>query len=156
VPRARERVLGAASLLASAQTEPGDPPVRADIATSWRRCQLVGVAANGEDVPYNPEFDWPSRLLRAAAPLIGRLAEPLTDSPGTIILADSEAPRSVQPPGPTSRTREAAGRTLVPRRPARETTPWTCGCGSAGPRVRGSLFTWAMYGNATRIEYYVR
>ena len=89
--RARERVLGAASLLASPQTGPGDPPVRADIATSWRRCQLVGVAANGEDVPYNPEFDRPSRLLRAAAPVIGRLAEQLTDSPGTIILADSEA-----------------------------------------------------------------
>ena len=68
-----------------------EPHVRADIATSWRRCQLIGVAANGEDVPYNPEFDRPSRLLRAAAPVIDRLAEQLTDSPATIVLADSEA-----------------------------------------------------------------
>ena len=60
----REHVLGdAASLLASPETEPIDPHVRAGIATSWRRCQLVGVAANGEDAPYNPDFDRPSRLL---------------------------------------------------------------------------------------------
>lgn len=90
--RAREHVLGdAASLLMSPETEPVDPRVRADIATSWRRCQLIGVAAAGEDVPYNPEFDRPGRLLRAATPVIDRLAEQLMDSPATIMLADSEA-----------------------------------------------------------------
>jgi transcriptional regulator of acetoin/glycerol metabolism len=90
--RVREHVLGdAASLLTPPERESMEPHVRADIATSWRRCQLIGVAASGEDVPYNPEFDRPSRLLRAAAPVIDRLAEQLADSPASIILADSEA-----------------------------------------------------------------
>lgn len=90
--RAREHVLGdAASRLASPYTEPNGPRVRPDIATSWRRCQLSGVAINGEDVPYNPELEGSSRLLRAAAPVIDRLAVLLTDCPATIILANSEA-----------------------------------------------------------------
>jgi sigma-54 dependent transcriptional regulator, acetoin dehydrogenase operon transcriptional activator AcoR len=90
--RAREHVLGdAASRLGSPDTEPNGPRVRPDIATSWRRCQLSGVAINGEDVPYNPELEGSSRLLRAAAPVIDRLAEQLTDCPATIILANSEA-----------------------------------------------------------------
>ena len=55
--RVQEHVLGdAASLLTPPETESMEPHGRADIATSWRRCQLIGVAANGEDVPYNPEF----------------------------------------------------------------------------------------------------
>lgn len=90
--RAREHALGdAAAAMASVTEQPTDPHVRADIATSWRRCQMIGVAASGEDVPYEPEFDRPSRLLRAAEPVIDRLAEQLTESPATIMLADSEA-----------------------------------------------------------------
>jgi len=90
--RARERVLSdAASLTTEPDEQPPDLDVRADIASSWRRCQLIGVAASSDDVPYNPEFDRPSRLLRAAAPVIDRLAEQLMGGPATIILADSEA-----------------------------------------------------------------
>lgn len=90
--RTRDDILGdAATLLTGNQSESVDPRVRADIATSWRRCHLIGVKATSDDVPYEGEFDRPSRLLRAAAPVIDRLADQLTDSPATIMLADAEA-----------------------------------------------------------------
>lgn len=64
---------------------------RDEIVSSWRRCKLVGVAHAGEDVPYQPDFERPNRLLRAAGPVIDRLAEQLLGSPISILLADSEA-----------------------------------------------------------------
>lgn len=65
--------------------------VRQEIISSWRRCQVVGVAAQSEDVPYRPEFERPNRLLRAAGPVIDRLAEQMEGGPVSILLADSEA-----------------------------------------------------------------
>ncbi len=89
--RVREHVLGdAANLLTAPDAQPADPRIRADILTSWRRCQLMGVGASSEEVPYDPEFDRPSRLWRAAAPVMDRLAEQVMDGPATIMLADSE------------------------------------------------------------------
>jgi transcriptional regulator of acetoin/glycerol metabolism len=82
----RERVLGGG--LAG---EPDPAEIRADIASSWRRCQLIGMEPTADEVPYNPEFDRPNRLLRAATPVLDRLAEQLLGGPATIILADSEA-----------------------------------------------------------------
>lgn len=64
---------------------------RPEILTSWRRCQLVGLAPTGEEAPYRPEFERPVRLLRAAGPVIDRLADQLEDSPVSIVLADTEA-----------------------------------------------------------------
>ncbi|MFI5801073.1 sigma-54-dependent Fis family transcriptional regulator [Streptomyces sp. NPDC051677] len=89
----RERMLGDPSTL---HAQPGEDHqdiahVRADIVSSWRRSHLVGVAPSGVEVPYNPEFDRPSRLIRAAAPVLDRLAEQLLGGPAAIILADSEA-----------------------------------------------------------------
>ena len=46
---------------------------------------------SGEDVPYQAEFERPNRLLRAADPVIGRLADQIDDGPATILLADSDA-----------------------------------------------------------------
>ncbi|WP_344018374.1 sigma-54-dependent Fis family transcriptional regulator [Pseudonocardia kongjuensis] len=73
----------------------GDPAargtVRDEIVSSWRRCRLVGVTTSGEDVPYQAEFERPNRLLRAADPVIGRLADQIDDGPATILLADSDA-----------------------------------------------------------------
>ncbi|MFC5994354.1 sigma-54-dependent Fis family transcriptional regulator [Pseudonocardia hispaniensis] len=65
--------------------------LREEIISSWRRCQLVGVAPTGDDVPFRPEFDRPSRLMRAAAPVIDRLSGQLDGGNATIVLADSEA-----------------------------------------------------------------
>ncbi|MFC4945063.1 sigma-54-dependent Fis family transcriptional regulator [Pseudonocardia sp. GCM10023141] len=64
---------------------------RREIVSSWRRCQLVGMAPTSEDVPYRPEFERPNRLLRAAGPVIDRLAEQMEDEPVSILLADSDA-----------------------------------------------------------------
>lgn len=64
---------------------------RQEIMSSWQRCKLVGVRPTGEEVPYQPEFDRPNRLLRAAGPVIDRLAEQLEDGPVSILLADSDA-----------------------------------------------------------------
>jgi sigma-54 dependent transcriptional regulator, acetoin dehydrogenase operon transcriptional activator AcoR len=70
---------------------PGDGPFREEIISSWRRCKLVGVLPTGEDVPYRPEFERPNRLLRAAGPVIDRLADQLEGGPVSILLADTEA-----------------------------------------------------------------
>ena len=70
---------------------PVDGPFREEIISSWRRCKLVGVVPTGEDVPYRPEFERPNRLLRAAGPVIDRLAEQLEGGPVSILLADAEA-----------------------------------------------------------------
>lgn len=65
--------------------------IRDEIISSWRRCKLIGVAPCGEDVPYRPDFERPNRLLRAAGPVIDRLADQLVGGPVSILLADSEA-----------------------------------------------------------------
>lgn len=83
----RERVLNLPSSLEDEQRS----AVRQEIISSWRRCQVVGVAAHSEDVPYRPEFERPNRLLRAAGPVIDRLAEQMEGGPVSILLADSDA-----------------------------------------------------------------
>jgi transcriptional regulator of acetoin/glycerol metabolism len=64
---------------------------RQEIMSSWQRCKLVGVRPSGEEVPYRPEFERPNRLLRAARPVLDRLAEQIEDGPVSILLADSDA-----------------------------------------------------------------
>ncbi|MHA6781989.1 sigma-54-dependent Fis family transcriptional regulator [Pseudonocardia saturnea] len=83
----RERVLNRTISLEDEQRT----TVRQEIISSWRRCQVVGVAAHSEDVPYRPEFERPNRLLRAAGPVIDRLAEQMEGGPVSILLADCEA-----------------------------------------------------------------
>lgn len=63
---------------------------RADIATSWRRSQAVGLAPDRIEVPYTPPPKMPRRLLAAATPIVDRLAVDLDETSGTILLADSE------------------------------------------------------------------
>jgi sigma-54 dependent transcriptional regulator, acetoin dehydrogenase operon transcriptional activator AcoR len=83
----RERVLDRPIPLEDEQRS----AVRQEIIASWRRCQVVGVAAHSEDVPYRPEFERPNRLLRAAGPVIDRLADQMEGGPVSILLADSDA-----------------------------------------------------------------
>lgn len=68
-----------------------NPAFRRDILSSWQRCQLAGTTTDSEHVPYDPQFDRPSRLMRAAEPVMDRLADQLSDTPGSILLADSMA-----------------------------------------------------------------
>ncbi|MGD9529044.1 MAG: sigma-54-dependent Fis family transcriptional regulator [Pseudonocardia sp.] len=84
---ARERILDGGP-------DPDDERFRAfrtEILSSWRRCQVVGIAPTSEDLPYRPEVERPQRLLRAAGPVIDRLAGQLGGGSVSILLADSEA-----------------------------------------------------------------
>lgn len=83
IREARERVLSGDEIL--------NTLVRKDIEASWRRCQLTGVTPTSEDVPFDPDFDRQSRLLRAAAPVLDRLAQQLADIRVSILLADARA-----------------------------------------------------------------
>lgn len=71
----------------------GSPPagVPDDIATSWRRSALSGVRPDEFDLPYEPDFDDDSRLLRAAKPVVDRLVEQLGLAAMSVILTDRRA-----------------------------------------------------------------
>jgi transcriptional regulator of acetoin/glycerol metabolism len=65
--------------------------LRPEIALSWERSARNGVERGGVEVARGPGSDRPSRLLRAAEPVIERLAQRLEGEPLVIILADAEA-----------------------------------------------------------------
>lgn len=93
--RTRERFLAGeihAVLDAATATTDGNAGAmpRPDIASSWRRSQLVGVEPESEDLPYLPDAPTPRRLITAAAPVIDALAVELADTTGTILLADTD------------------------------------------------------------------
>ena len=114
---------------------PGDgdrtPSFRDEIVSSWRRCKLVGVAHAGQDVPYKPEFERPNRLLRAAGPVIDRLADQLLDSPVSILLADSEAQIIDRRPGGPALARALDNAMVAPGFHYAEEFTGTNGVGSA-------------------------
>ncbi|WIV60863.1 sigma-54-dependent Fis family transcriptional regulator [Amycolatopsis nalaikhensis] len=75
-----------------ARHEPPQLSVRAEIALSWRRSAACGIAPDKKaELPYDPDFDSDSRLLRAATPVVDRLASSLADTPTSILLADRQA-----------------------------------------------------------------
>ena len=63
---------------------------RAEIATSWRRSQLVGVAPDSDELPFVPNAPIPRRLVAAAAVVIDAVATELADTTGTVLLADPD------------------------------------------------------------------
>lgn len=82
VAAARERFL-----------EAGDAPrlpVRTGVVESWRRSRLSGVPYDDRDFdpPYFGDLDGDSRLVRAAKPVLDRLAETLTGTPMSLLLTD--------------------------------------------------------------------
>ncbi|MFO6453451.1 MULTISPECIES: sigma-54-dependent Fis family transcriptional regulator [unclassified Aeromicrobium] len=87
VRRARERVLGVG--FAGDLNE--DRGVRREIQDSWRRSAMTGISPDVEDIPYLPNLPEDSRLLRAAGPVLQRLADQLAHSTATVLLADSTA-----------------------------------------------------------------
>ncbi|MDI3314814.1 MAG: helix-turn-helix domain-containing protein [Mycobacterium sp.] len=68
--------------------EPISHSVRDEILTSWRRSRMLGADPDRFALPYRPEFDAQSPLLRAAIPVVDRLATLLADTNTAIILSD--------------------------------------------------------------------
>jgi len=66
------------------------PKMRPEIEQSWRRCRAIGAASDGSRLRY---IDTPtdSKLVRAARPVLDRLADQLADAPVTILLASQDA-----------------------------------------------------------------
>jgi len=65
--------------------------LRPEIAKSWKRCELIGVSPAVSLEPSYDDFDGQSRLVRAAQPVLDRLAAELDDTRTCVILADAEA-----------------------------------------------------------------
>lgn len=66
--------------------------VRDEILRSWRRSRLLGADPSPSEweLPYDPRFDRESPLLRAATPVLDRLAEHLTGEDAALILSDRD------------------------------------------------------------------
>lgn len=69
----------------------GDTPARPDIAASWQRAQMAGLRPEStlNDVTI-VEVDRRSRLMAAAAPVLDRMTEQLSDTALGLALADNE------------------------------------------------------------------
>lgn len=66
--------------------------LRAPIVASWRRSSACRVPREKRaELPYDGDFDGDSRLIRAAEPVLDRLAATLADTTTSLILADCEA-----------------------------------------------------------------
>lgn len=70
--------------------EPMRDAVREEILTSWRRSRMLGADPTRFSLPYQPGFDAQSPLLRAAVPVLDRLATLLADTDTAIILSDPQ------------------------------------------------------------------
>ena len=65
--------------------------IRKPILTSWQRCKSLGLASNPAAIPYRPDLDPDSPLLRAAAPVLDRLTATLQAYRVSAILTDAQA-----------------------------------------------------------------
>lgn len=68
-----------------------DAAPRPEIEQSWRRCEAIGLTPRPASLPFLYDERSDTRLIRAAAPVLDRLADQLRTSPTTILLADREA-----------------------------------------------------------------
>lgn len=73
------------------QRGPLSPDIRSEIQDSWRRCSMTGITPSADAIPYSPDIPEDNRLRRAAGPVLDRLAQQLSASPATILLADNNA-----------------------------------------------------------------
>ncbi|MBO0706491.1 MAG: GAF domain-containing protein, partial [Candidatus Dormibacteraeota bacterium] len=63
--------------------------VRPEIAKSWMRSRMSGVQPDGDPLVPFRAVDRERRLLRIAQPILNRLADPVSETKMTILLADS-------------------------------------------------------------------
>lgn len=88
--RTRRSIRGARERFAAG--ERGAPPVRSEILDSWRRSRSCGVVPDRPEVPFDEEpVTGEIRLVRAATPVLDRLARRLEGAPAAILLSDPGA-----------------------------------------------------------------
>jgi sigma-54 dependent transcriptional regulator, acetoin dehydrogenase operon transcriptional activator AcoR len=88
--RTRGSIRGARERFAAG--ERGAPPVRTEILDSWRRSRSCGVVPDRPEVPFDEEpVTGEIRLVRAATPVLDRLARRLEGAPAAILLSDPGA-----------------------------------------------------------------
>ncbi|MGV9453973.1 SpoIIE family protein phosphatase [Streptomyces sp. NPDC003635] len=72
-----------------------DSDVRDSVLASWKRCRAAGLQPHRLFIPYEPDVALDERFLRAAEPILRKLADTLTDLGTTIALCDGQG-RMVQ------------------------------------------------------------
>ncbi|MFF3493120.1 sigma-54-dependent Fis family transcriptional regulator [Streptomyces sp. NPDC002795] len=84
----RDRTIARARLQFLTHAEPPAQIVPEGIRNSWQRSKYLGVGTDEVVVPYQPDYDRESRLVRAAAPVLDRLEQALAGSDASVIVTD--------------------------------------------------------------------
>lgn len=84
----RDRTIARARLRFLTNAEPPAPIVPEGIRNSWQRSKHLGVGTDEVVVPYQPDYDRESRLVRAATPVLDRLEQSLAGSDACVIVTD--------------------------------------------------------------------
>lgn len=85
---ARERNIARARLKFLQSAEPPASVVPEKIRDSWQRSKHWGIGIDEVTVPYQPDYDRESRLMRAATPVLDRLERTLAGSDVCVIVTD--------------------------------------------------------------------
>ncbi|MFD8522436.1 sigma-54-dependent Fis family transcriptional regulator [Streptomyces capillispiralis] len=87
---ARDRNIARARLQFLENEDPPPTIVPEGIRNSWRRSKYLGIGTDEVVVPYQPDYDRESRLVRAATPVLNRLEQALAGSDACVIVTDRE------------------------------------------------------------------
>ncbi|WP_253914239.1 sigma-54-dependent Fis family transcriptional regulator [Streptomyces mayonensis] len=85
---ARDRNIARARLKFLENAELPAAVVPEGILNSWQRSKYLGIGTDEVVVPYQPDYDRDSRLVRAATPVLDRLEQALTGSDASVIVTD--------------------------------------------------------------------
>uniref|UniRef100_A0AAU3GRX1 Sigma 54-interacting transcriptional regulator n=1 Tax=Streptomyces sp. NBC_01401 TaxID=2903854 RepID=A0AAU3GRX1_9ACTN len=85
---ARDRNIARARLQFLENAEPPATIVPEGIRNSWQRSKYLGIGTHEVVVPYQPDYDRESRLVRAATPVLDRLEQALAGSDACVIVTD--------------------------------------------------------------------
>ncbi|MEW1866802.1 helix-turn-helix domain-containing protein [Streptomyces caelestis] len=85
---ARDRTIARARLRFLENQDPPAPIVPESIRNSWQRSKYLGIRPDEVVVPYQPDYDRESRLVRAATPVLDRLERALAGSDACVIVTD--------------------------------------------------------------------
>ncbi|MCW2875573.1 helix-turn-helix domain-containing protein [Actinacidiphila oryziradicis] len=84
----RDRNIARARLQFLANADPPATIVPEGIRNSWQRSKYLGIGTDEVVVPYQPDYDRESRLVRAATPVLDRLEQALAGSDACVIVTD--------------------------------------------------------------------
>ncbi|MFH8443249.1 sigma-54-dependent Fis family transcriptional regulator [Streptomyces sp. NPDC018026] len=85
---ARDRTIARARLKFLQNAELPAAVVPEGILNSWQRSKYLGIGTDEVVVPYQPDYDRESRLVRAATPVLDRLEQALAGSDASVIVTD--------------------------------------------------------------------